>query len=104
MNGSRSIAGRLAFVLLATLVFLLAIAAKRSQYPDSGNNNPYLASAIKMSEGRGSRCGEAFIVAAIRILPVLVPVARAVEPPDPVLPKISQAVRRLQFRPPPQTI
>lgn len=103
VNRAQLIIGRLALVSLAVLVALLAIEAKRCQYPDSASNNPYLASAIKMSEARGSRCAEAFIIAAIRISPVLVPVARAVVAPDPVPPTISQAGRRLQIRPPPQS-
>lgn len=101
MDRSQAIVWRLSLVLLAVLVFLLAIAAKRSQYPDSFSNNPYLANAVKMSEARSSRCGEVFIVSAIRVLPALVPIARAVAAPDPVLPRTPAAVQWLQFRPPP---
>lgn len=101
MIAAHRIIGKLLLVLLALCVFRLAIEAKRSQYPDSASNNPHLASAIKMAETRGSRCVEAIISAALWIQPVLVPVARAVARPEPILPKVSASQERLQFRPPP---
>ena len=87
--------------VLVVTVGLLAIAAKRSQYPASASLDPTLAQSVKMDQSRAVR-GLAIVVAVATPLHAARVVVEPVEvAPDPPRAAPIRCVPSICFRPPP---
>jgi hypothetical protein len=89
-------------LVLAFAVFMLAVQAKRSQYPDSPNGNPHLSQSAKMDQRacRGLDLSHAAIAATAPLPVTLIPEGRPT-PLRTVPRQRASALPPFRFRPPP---